>query len=70
MISTLNDKTPKPVAVAEWVASQTAEQEVGGSNPGIPLLLKHACWLLCLQRCRTKGESQGMYITYASAKCE
>ena len=39
----------KPVAVAEWVARPTAEQEVGGS-PGIPLL-KHACgegdWLLC-----------------------
>ena len=27
------------VAVAEWVARQTAEQEVGGLNPGIPLLL-------------------------------
>ena len=43
--------SPKPVAVAEWVARQTAEQEVGGSNPGIPPLLKHACgegdWLLC-----------------------
>ena len=24
------------VAVAEWVARQTAEQEVGGSNPSIP----------------------------------
>ena len=40
-----------PVAVAEWVACQTAEQEVGGSNPGILPLLKHACgegdWLLC-----------------------
>ena len=29
--------------MAEWVARQTAEQEVGGSNPGIPPLLKHAC---------------------------
>ena len=41
----------RPVAVAEWVARQTAEQEVGGSNPDIPPLLKHACgegnWLLC-----------------------
>ena len=40
----------EPVAVAEGVARQTAEQEVGGSNPGIPPLLKHACgegdWLL------------------------
>ena len=39
--------------MAEWVACQTAEQEVGGSNPGIPPLLKHACgegdWLLCWQ---------------------
>ena len=26
--------------VAEFVARQTAEQEVGGSNPGIPPLLK------------------------------
>ena len=33
----------KPVPVAEWVARQTAEQEVGSSNPGIPPLLKHAC---------------------------
>ena len=43
--------TVKPVAVAEWVARQTAEHEVGGSNPGIPPLLKHECgegdWLLC-----------------------
>ena len=69
----------KPVAVAKWVACQTAKQEVGSSNPGIPPLLKHACgegnWLLCWQytpakRCRTRGESQGMYIMYASAKCE
>ena len=41
----------EPVAVAEWVAHQTAEQEVGGSNPSIPPLLKHSCgegdWLLC-----------------------
>ena len=40
-----------PVAVAEWVARQTAEQEVGGSNPSIPPLRKHTCgegdWLLC-----------------------
>ena len=39
------------VAVAEWVACQTAKQEVGSSNPGIPPLLKHTCgegdWLLC-----------------------
>ena len=39
------------VSVAEWVARQTAEQEVGGSNPGIPPLVKHTCgegdWLLC-----------------------
>ena len=39
--------------MAEWVARQTAEQEVGSSNPGIPPLLKHACgegdWLLCWQ---------------------
>ena len=39
-----------PVVVAEWVALQTAEQ-VSGSNPGIPPLLKHACgegdWLPC-----------------------
>ena len=33
----------KPVAVAEWVARQSAEQEVGSSNPGIPPLLKYAC---------------------------
>ena len=36
--------------MAEWVAHQTAKQEVGGSNPGIPPLLKYACgegdWLL------------------------
>ena len=49
----------EPVAMAEWVACQTAEQEVGGSNPSIPPLLKHACG---------EGESQRMYITYASAK--
>ena len=39
------------VAVVEWVARQTAKQEVGSSNPGIPPLLEHACgegdWLLC-----------------------
>ena len=37
----------EPVAVAEWVARQTAEQEVGS----IPPLLKHVCgegdWLPC-----------------------
>ena len=37
--------------MAEWVVHQTAEQEVGGSNPSIPSLLKHACgegdWLQC-----------------------
>ena len=27
----------------KWVARQTAEQEVGGSNPSIPPLLKHTC---------------------------
>ena len=53
----------EPVAVAEWVTRQTAEQEGGGSNPGIPPLLKHACG----QMCRTRGESQGVYIMYASA---
>ena len=47
----INNIFKKPVAMAEWVAHQTAEEEVGGSNPGIPPLLKHACgegdWLLC-----------------------
>ena len=42
----------KPVAMAKWVVHQTAEQEVSGSNPGIPPLLKHVYgegdWLLCL----------------------
>ena len=33
----------KLVGIAEWVACQTAEQEVSSSNPGIPPLLKHAC---------------------------
>ena len=51
--------TDEPVAVAEWVARQTAEQEVGSSNPGIPPLLKHACgkgdWLLCWQYTPAKG---------------
>ena len=41
----------QPVTVAKWVARQTAEQDVGSSNPSIPPLLKHACgegdWLLC-----------------------
>ena len=41
----------KLVAVAGWVARQTVKQEVGSSNPSIPLLLKHTCgegnWLLC-----------------------
>ena len=49
----------KPVAVAEWVARQTADQEVSGSNPGIPPPLKHACgegnWLLCWQYTPAKG---------------
>ena len=40
----------KLVTMAKWVACQTAEQEVGGSNPGVPPLLKHTCgegnWLL------------------------
>ena len=49
----------KPVAVAEWVARQNAEQEVGSSNPSIPPLLKHACgegdWLLCWQYTPAKG---------------
>ena len=51
-MQTKNNKKNKtqPVAVAEWVARQTAEQEVGGSNLRIPPLLKHACgegdWLL------------------------
>ena len=43
--------TNAPVAVAKCLAHQTAEQEVGSSNPDIPSLLKHACgegdWLLC-----------------------
>ena len=69
----------KPVAVAEWVARQTAEQEVGSSNPGIPPLLKNmhvgkvtGCYagIIHQQMCRTRGESQGMYIMYASAKFE
>ena len=37
--------------MAEWVVRQTAEQEVGSSNPGIPPPLKHTCgegdWMLC-----------------------
>ena len=45
--------------MAEWVARQTAEQEVGSSNSGIPPLLKHACgegnWLLCWQYTPAKG---------------
>ena len=45
--------------VVKWVVHQTAEQEVGGSNPGIPPLLKHACgegdWLLCCQYTPAKG---------------
>ena len=45
-ITSLN-MNEKPVVVAEGVARQTAEQEVGGSNPGIPPLLKHTAWLLC-----------------------
>ena len=49
----------KLVAVAEWVARQTAEQEVGCSNPSIPPLLKHTCgegdWLLCWQYTPAKG---------------
>ena len=49
----------KLVAVAEWVARQTAEQEVGSSNPSIPPLLKHTCgegdWLLCWHYTPAKG---------------
>ena len=45
--------------MAEWVARQTAKQEVGSSNPSIPPLLKHACgegdWLLCWQYTPAKG---------------
>ena len=56
----------EPVAVAEWVAHQTAEQEVGGSNPGIPPLLKHACeegdWLLCWQYTPAKGVTPGVNL--------
>ena len=44
---------------AEWVARQTAKQEVSGSNPSIPPLLKHACgegdWLLCWHYTPAKG---------------
>ena len=67
------------VAVAEWVARQTAEQEVGGLNPGIPPLLKHACgegdWLLCwhytLAKCvAPQVNLRKSIIMYASAKFE
>ena len=33
---------PRLKYVAEWVACQTVEQEVGGSNPSTPPLLKYA----------------------------
>ena len=66
-----------PVAMANWVDHQTAEQEVGGPNPSIPPMLKHVgkvtgnyAGIIHWQRCRTRDESQGMYITYASAKFE
>ena len=45
--------------MAKWLVRQTAEHEVGSSNPGIPPLLKHACgegdWLLCWQYTPAKG---------------
>ena len=51
-----------PVAVAKWVAHQTAKQEVSSSNPGIPSLLKHTCgegdWLLCLHYTPAKVSHQ------------
>ena len=45
--------------MAEKVAHQTVEQEVGSSNSCIPPLLKHACgegdWLLCWHYTLAKG---------------
>ena len=67
----------KPVAVAKWLALQTAEQEVGSSNPSIPPLLKHRCeqgdWLLCWHHTLAKVLHQrwiagNIYITYTSSK--
>ena len=66
------------VAVAEWLARPPAKQEVCGSN-----LASYLCWnthvgkatgcyadYIHQQRCCTRGESQGMYTTYTSAKFE
>ena len=52
-----------------------SECYVGGLpiKSSIVPLLKHAYGEAGCQevsRCHTRGESQGMYITYASAKCE
>ena len=66
------------VAVAEWLARPSAKQEVCGSNPA-----SYLCWNIHVgkvtgcyagyihrQRCRTRGETQGTYITYTSTKFE
>ena len=58
----------------------TSDRYVGGLpiESGIIPLLKHTCGevISChaghqeVSRCHTRGESQGTYITYVSAKCE
>ena len=66
------------VAVAAWLVRPPAKQEVCGSNQASYLCCNihvgkaTGCYAghIHQQRCRTRGESQGMYIMYASAKFE
>ena len=65
------------VAVAEWLARPPAKQEVCSSNPvylywntHVGKVTAYYAGYIHQQRCRTIGESQGMFIMYASTKSE